>query len=73
MFNFASLALKKIKKYQKFIKLLISKLLFARLIKEIFYNLRLNVNLRVQLIALKTLQEIAKVNLVLEFDRKLNR
>jgi len=73
MFNFANLALKKIKKYQKFIKLLILKLLFARLIKEIFYNLRLNVNLRVQLITLKTLQEIAKVNFVLEFYCKSNR
>jgi len=47
MFNFASLALKKIKKYQKSIKLLISKLLFARLIKEIFHNLRLDINLRI--------------------------
>ncbi len=73
MFDFASLALKKIKKYQKSIELLISKLLFARLIKEIFYNLRLNVNLCVQSITLKTLQKIAKVNLVLEFHRKSNR
>ena len=73
MFNFANLALKEIKKYQKFIELLISKLLFVRLIKEIFHNLRLNVNLRVQSITLKTLQKIAKVNLVLEFYRKSNR
>jgi len=73
MFNFTNLALKKIKKYQKFIELLISKLLFVRLIKEIFHNLRLNVNLRVQSITLKTLQKIAKVNLVLEFYRKSNR
>jgi len=73
MFDFASLALKEIKKYQKSIKLLISKLPFARLIKEIFHNLRLNINLRVQSITLKTLQAIAKVNLVLEFYRKSNR
>jgi len=73
MFNFANLALKEIKKYQKFIELLISKLLFAHLIKEIFYNLRSNINLCVQSITLKTLQEIAKVNFVLEFHRKLNR
>jgi len=73
MFNFANLALKEIKKYQKFIEFLISKLLFARLIKEIFYNLRSNVNLRIQSMTLKTLQEIAKVNFVLEFYCKSNR
>ena len=63
------LTFKKIKKYQKFIDFLIFKLSFARLIKKIFFEYKIN-DLRIQSQILITLQKTTKNMLVIEFQRK---
>jgi histone H3/H4 len=61
-------ALREIRRYQKSTELLIPKLPFARLVREIASEI--SQNLRFQSGALAALQEAAEAYLVSEFERK---
>ena len=69
MLIIAVVALREIKRLQKTIDLLISKLSFARLIKEIYHKMSYD-DLRIQSLTLNVLQKTAKTMLVFEFERK---
>jgi histone H3/H4 len=65
-----AVALRQIRQYQKSTELLIPKLPFARLVREIIQDLGPNVN-RIQSLALGALQEAAEATLVREFESKI--
>jgi histone H3/H4 len=58
--------LKKIRRYQRFCDLLISKMLFERLMKKIFQNMRKS-HLRIQSAALSALQEATEATIITNF------
>ena len=61
-------ALREIRRYQKTTELLIPKLSFARLVREIASEI--SPNLRFQSSALEALQEASEAYLITEFERK---
>jgi histone H3/H4 len=67
---FLAVALREIRRYQKSTELLIPKLPFSRLVREITQEI--SVSLRFQSGAMEALQEAAEAYLVNEFERKSN-
>ena len=66
-------ALRKIRKYQKNVKLLISKTSFRRLLKKIIRNIiNKNDDLRMQALAINILQEIEKSYIYIYLNCKFN-
>ena len=66
-----TVALRQIRKYQKSTELLIQKIPFQRLVREVFQNISPNVVLRIQSTALLALQEASEAYLVNLFEDSL--
>ena len=67
----STVALRQIRKYQKSTELLIQKIPFQRLVREVFQNISPNVVLRIQSTALLALQEASEGYLVNLFEDSL--
>ena len=70
MLTLLAVALRQIKRYQKSVKLLLPKLPFQRLVKEITLGQRGGTSYRFSKSAIEALQEAAEATVVSEFESK---